>query len=441
MLNLVNKVVTVILTLIVMINNCNGFITDKNVLLDEGKFTPKRVTTCAEFEEQSSQYSINNTQFIYYKPDTYLSLLYANDGINEDTYVPFRLYNRNKLLGMYKDCKDAVLYFGSEQKEFTLELRRMLLLKPKDTFVKPPELIDADTIGKVTTCKEFDDKVIQKNTSGFFIYKDKLGNLYSRVCIWKGCAVNFYYYSELPESESWTDLFRRPDPFGFYWMEKKDIANDPKLVYQDCNNDKLNFIEHYKGGPDSHVTQRLSNLTFYNIKPKTRSLKDLKLHFSVSLLTCNQFYEYLKNHKNTSDGYIYFFDPRNPDTIVDQYFAMKVYLYGPEDSRERPYLLSYKQIDSTHKGFFPVKRIELFVRCINPTALTVFRNDSLMFESDSNYSTVYSELKDLLFYDGNKAYSTLKLAKVSTDLPFNDGNEDSSEEASGFEMKVLHDHS
>ena len=217
--------------------------------------------------------------------------------------------------------------------------------------------------------------------------------------MWKGCAANSYYYSELSKSESWTDYFLRPDPFGFYWRETKDYGNKRKLVYQNCDKDELNFIEHNNGEPDSPAKVRLSNLTFYNIKPKTRSLDDVKLHLSKSLSNCKQFEEYLRNNNNILNGYIYFSRMEGNPKVLE-YYAMEVNLYGPEDSREKAYLLAYQTINSTHKGFSPVNLIELFERCQKTTSETIYKNDSLIFALDSDErESFYIELKDLLFYD------------------------------------------
>ena len=162
MFNLHNKIITVIFTLITMINYCNGYITDKNVILDKKNFTTEEIKTWEQFKEESSKYLINNLQYFHDRKENYYTLIYNFYG-NPDTHAPDILYKLEtvKKLNIYKDCKHDVLYFEHNQKHLTLALKDIRFFKPIDTFVQPPELRDADDIGVVTTCEEFNDKVIR----------------------------------------------------------------------------------------------------------------------------------------------------------------------------------------------------------------------------------------------------------------------------------------
>ncbi len=401
MLNLVNKIITVIFTLFVMINNCNGFIPDKNVLLDKDKFTSEEIETCKKFKEESSQYLINNYLYFVDKSGNYYVIHYSLHGTTEDTYAPFTLYELDGTYsGEFQECKDGFISFEGSHKHLKLGLKGLHFFKPVDRFIQPPELEDANKVENVKTCEEFNDKVVQESTTGFVIYKNKLTNGFTKSCFWKGCARHTYLYSNLPKPRTLNELFLRPEPFGFYWEEKSTLDNQ-KILYQNCDDGRLNFITSENGKLGELKYWKLSNFTFYNIKSKTRRLEEVELHLSKKLSTCKQFEEYLRNHKNILDGYIYFSSTRDPKNLI--YYAMKVNLYGPEDSREKAYLLKYKKINSKYDGFAPVSLIELFVGCESQ----VFKNDKLIYEvDDSSYGGRYfRELKELLFYDADAPYS------------------------------------
>ena len=92
MFNLHNKIITVILTLIIMINYCNGYINDKNVLSDIDKFTIEKIETCEQFNEKYSQYLTNNYQyFCYYSAATQKNqkFLLNYDKIRSDDNIIF----------------------------------------------------------------------------------------------------------------------------------------------------------------------------------------------------------------------------------------------------------------------------------------------------------------------------------------------------------------
>ena len=414
MFNLHNKIITVIVTLIVMINYSNGFIPDKNVFLDTEKFTTEKIETCEQFHEKYSQYLINNYQYFFDGKENYYALYYDfKRARTERIHEPFILFyiETDKKLSEFKECKDNVIYFEFNQRHFTFVLKDIHFLKPVDTFVQPPELRDADNIGVVTTCKEFDDKVIQQNTSGFLIFKDK-GNGFIRGCLWQGCSLNYYTYF-IPAK---TELLRS-NPFGFYWKGKFEVErNSMDYIYQDCDNDQLNYIEYVNSRYDRTIHYTLSGLTFYNIKPKTRRLEDIQSHLLKKLSTCEQFEEYLKQDKYILDGYIYFDYIENPKKSI--YYAIKVNLYGPEKSRERASLLTYKKLNSRYYGFFPYEPPLLFVGCESK----VLKNDRLIFHLDSDSSDTYHfELKDLLFYDVNEPLSEgpsgIEMQYLSTTKP------------------------
>ena len=396
MLNLVNKIITVILTLIVMINYSNGYITDKNVLSDLDKFTREEIKSCEQFKEEHSKYIINNMQYFLDKNGDYYILNYKIFGTTYDIYAPFKLYKleTKKYSGEFIECKDNIIHFIFNKNKLTFKLKDLQFLKPVDSFVQPPELRDADIIEKVDTCKEFNESVIQKNTTGFLIFVDKFANSFTRVCWLKGCTFNHYFYSESPKTASLS-----LDPSGFYWEEKVDSGNNIKWVYQNCDRDQLNFIKRENGKDDVNSYIKLPILKFYNINPKTRILEDVKSHLWKKLTTCEEFNDYLKDDKSILDGYIYFSDLVNPKNPI--YYAMKVNLYGPADSRERANLLNYTQINSTYEGFAPVTRIKLFVGCESK----LIKGDGLTYELDGDSRESYFiKLKNLLFYGGSQPY-------------------------------------
>ncbi len=402
MLNLVNKIVTVILTLIVMINYSNGDIRDENVLLDKKNFTTEKIETCEQFKEKYLQYLINNRQYFVDKSGNYYAIVYWLQGTTDDSYAPFKLYDLNVTsLGTFEGCKEDAISFKNDHKSLIFRLKELQFFKPVDRFIQPPELEDANKVENVKSCGEFDDKVVQESTTGFVIYKNKLTNGFTKSCLWKGCARYTYLYSSRPKPRSQNDLLLKPEPFGFYWNEKRDTTDNRKIVYKNyCDEGLLNFTT-IQNGKTVDLYQKLSNFTFYNIESKTKKLHQIKPYLMKRLSSCKEFNQYLENHNNILDNYIYFSDIRDPEQLY--YHAMKVNLYGPEDLREKPYLLIYQRINYRHEGFAPRRNPTpyLFVGC--QVADGQNKNDRLRFQEDSNLSVqVALELKDLLFYDHNE---------------------------------------
>ena len=236
--------------------------------------------------------------------------------------------------------------------------------------------------------------------------------LYAKSWLLSSNVLNYYYYSESPKTKS-----LGTDPFGFFWKDTSGSRYNIKWIYHNCHNGTLTLLKKVTDQPSSSGYITLSNLTFYNIKPKTRTLEDVQSHLLKTLSTCEQFDKYLKNHKNILDGYIYFFDTRLGKDL--NYLAMKVNLYGPEDIREKQYLLRYTEINSKNKGFVPLKPVQFFVSC----QTNLFSSGRLIYESDSDSKkTFFIELKNLLFYDEPQAESG---------ETYIDGHK-------AIEMKVLH---
>ena len=420
MLNLVNKIITVILTLIVMINYCNGFINDKSVLLDNNKFTSEEIKTCEKFKEEFSQYLINNFQYFVVKRNDFYRLEYTREGRNVGIYAPFTLYELETHVnsGEFGGCKDNGIEFVSNHKPFIFKLKDIHFFKPVDRFIQPPELEDANKVDFVENCKEFNDIVVENSTTGFMIYKNRLTNSFNRFCLWQGCARNSYVYSNLPKPRSWTEFRLRSEPFGFFWYKNTSLSN-PKVVYQNCADGRLHFIESANGSPIGNQFLELSKLTFYIIKSKTKRLSQIEPYSMKRLSSCKEFNQYLENHNNILDDYIYFSDIRNPNKLY--YHTMRVNLYGPADFREKPYLLTYQDTNPKFDGYEPHHPSFLFLGCKFEGRENrngeVTNKDRLLFENESNTTQMaYLELREILFYEG--------------DEPQSDG-------ASGFEMKVL----
>ena len=345
--------------------------------------------------------------------------------------LPYILYNirTREELGLFKECRGNAIYFHRR-----FELNDIHFLKPVDSFVQPPELESADKIVAVNNCEDFDKHVIQVNTSGFLIYKDKLTGTFHRICMKSGCAINYYSYSELPISPSFVDFFRTPVPFGFFWREWFNDKTNLKMIYQKCDNGKLKFVLHQNGMPLLfEETFLLSNLTFYNIQPENERLDYVKLHLNHMLISCEEFYNYLKDPMNILNGYIYFSDSGYDALLVN--YAMKVNIYGPETLREKPYLLNYKHtINGYVRSYSPPW---LFVGCVSKSINSSFVSDSLRFERDSDTNKVFfMPLLYLTFYnpdldeDESDIETRHKLARIKL-------HNHVLKDELGLEMKVL----
>ena len=383
MLSLINKIITVVFTLI-MINYCNGYITDTTVLSNSGKFTRERINTCEQFNKESSEYLINRFKYFVDRNDNYYALGYFHlakfwQGNYSFIETPSELYNiKTKVsLGLFMKCVDGIIYFKNK-----FELHDIFFLKPVDKFIQPPELSDADKIETFNNCEDFDKKVKQVNTSGFLIFKNLNGNFF-KFCMQQGCALKYYSSFELEDaSTSFTDLFVTDKPFGFFWSERKLYGIDnSKLIYTECSSNKLIFQDKIYN-PDTIKHYFFSAITFYNIKSQTETLEQVKSHLDYKIGTCKEFDSYLKKPINTLDGYIYFSDSRDETQPIN--YAMKVRINGPENLRERPYLLEYKQINHRHEGYVPQSGLWLFVSCQSKSSNPSFINDSLVFEQESN---------------------------------------------------------
>ena len=409
MLNLLNKIITVIFTLVIIINYCNGDIIDASALSDGNKFTREGLQDCPEFNSLSEHLLINNFQYFVDKDNNYYAIHYYEyiSHANRFSTEAHQLYNvkTNEKLGEFKGCIKDSIHFNKEFK-----LKDISFLKPVDSFVQPPELKSAHKLGMIKNCEEFDKHVLQVNTSGFLIYKDELSGTFHRICREEThCAINDYSYSRQPRSTSFLDRFRSPEPFGFFWKEWFNYEERSKLIYKDCKDGKLKFILYRNGRPTvnpehhehpDHEYFTLSHLTFYNIKPKIKSLDHVKSNLNLYISTCTEFNRYLENPINISNGYIYFSDLRDDTNPLN--YAIKINPYGPENLRERSHLLIYRSIDSI-KAYLPLfSSPRLFLGCIrkDKDKSSLIINDSLVFELDSNPNDYYPiPLHILTFYN------------------------------------------
>ena len=425
MLNILKKIITVIFTLIIMINYCNGFIPYTEVLSDINKFTKEKINNCEEFTQESSKYLVNYFQYFVDSRNNYYVISYEASK-HRDTFSPFMLYRveNSEELGDFKHCSENIIYFEINGKLSKFELKDIVFLKPVNSFVQPPELIDADKISAIDNCDDFDKNVIQVNTSGFLVYKDNLSGNFHRLCMYNGCDLHYYLYSseERPKPKSFMKFFGKPEHFGFFWSEKLLNGEEhPKIIYHTCHNGKLRFLSYKKNDDtDKSGYQNLYNLTFYNIRSKTKSLKQVESHLNDTLSTCNEFNGYLKNPMNILDDYIYFSDTRDETKPIN--YAMKVNLYGPENLRERPYLLEYKSINPLHKGYAPHSESWLFVSCQSPSRHSSLIKDSLVFEQDKDPRNTYLiPLDHLQFYskktisDEGSGIEMQELKSITTD--------------------------
>ena len=387
MLNLINKIITVIFTLIIMINYCNGDHLNLISLSNEDNFTKKNINNCLDFNEDSSQYLVNTFQYFVDKDKNYYRIAYHEYSIHDQIKsLPVELYNINnsKVLGFFKGCLHSIIYFEIPNKKRQFELKDIHFLMPVDKFVQPPELQNAHKIRIVKTCEEFNTQVMQVNNTGFLIYKDNLSGTFHRMCMQTGCAINYYTYSLKPkfeqDSETFMDFLAGFETFGFYWSEKSNPEDMSKMIYQECFGEKLKFSRKIDGIHQNYESLILSNLTFYNIQNYTLDLGDIRFDLKEKLNTCEEFTSYLKEPMNILNGYIYFSD-LTPDT-QPKHYAMKANPYGPYDLKEKPYLLMYRQINSNDTVYAPGLDPLLFFGCRTRGKKSKAMSDSLVFKED-----------------------------------------------------------
>ena len=384
-----------IFALSIISSSYSHIIANTDILSNENNFSAEKLETCAEFNAIYSKYVVTDYIYFFDKQKNYYGIKYDIRDLDPHatSLKPTRILTIGKDVEFYGDfikCdSDNNLVVKDNIDKIKIKIKDMTFLKPLDSFTQPPELKDSVLVGTVASCSDFNE-MLKNNTTGFLIYKSKLGNYFVRQCIWIGCTTN--YYDNIPLSQYVSQS--HPQPYEFFWNIKFD-KNGPTEVYKECKNQHLYFTEYLSSYRE--VTLPLLNLSFYNIKPQTEDIKKVKIHLVKEINTCNDFNKYLEDPINILNNYIYFAytdDTRNPE-----YYALKVKLLGPEINREMSYLLRYKPINEMNCSYAPLYESKLFVKCDKEP---ISKKDSLFFVLERDHKkTYFIDLSKLKFYDKN----------------------------------------